>query len=191
MIAKGVAATTKDIKNICNTTAKTSRQKLTSAMNMAYLQVSSGAFSPDQVVENAVSQLVKEGLDWIDYKSGTHRHLDTSIRQALRTSINQTALKCQDQNFEALGGNLVEVSSHLGARPSHSQWQGKIYWRKEQYKNYSNFEEATGYGTITGLGGVNCRHSFFPYFPGLSTKSFEHYSQKENEELYNLQQKAN
>lgn len=188
LIAKGVAATTKDIKNICNTTAKTSRQKLTSAMNMAYLQVSSGAFSPDQVVENAVSQLVKEGLDWIDYKSGTHRHLDTSIRQALRTSINQTALKCQDQNFEALGGNLVEVSSHLGARPSHSQWQGKIYWRKEQYKNYSNFEEATGYGTITGLGGVNCRHSFFPYFPGLSTKSFEHYSQKENEELYNLQQ---
>lgn len=188
LIAKGIAATTKDIKNICRTTAQTSRQKLTGAMNTAYLQVSSGAFSPEQAVENAVSKLVKEGLDWIDYKSGTHRHIDSSIRQALRTSINQTALKCQDQNFEALGGNLVEVSSYLGARPSHSQWQGKIYWRKEKYKNYSNFEETTGYGKIDGLGGINCRHSYFPYFPGLSTKSFEHYSKKENEELYDLQQ---
>lgn len=188
LISKGIAATTKDIKNICQTTAQTSRKQLTSAMNMAYLQVSSGAFSPDQAVENAVLKLMKEGLDWIDYKSGTHRHLDSSIRQALRTSINQTALKCQDQNFEALGGNLVEVSSHLGARPSHAQWQGKIYWRKEKYKNYSNFEESTGYGKIDGLGGVNCRHSYFPYFPGLSTKSFEHYSKKENEELYDLQQ---
>lgn len=188
LISKGIAATTKDIKNICQTTAQTSRKQLTSAMNMAYLQVSSGAFSPDQAIENAVLKLMKEGLDWIDYKSGTHRHLDSSIRQALRTSINQTALKCQDQNFEALGGNLVEVSSHLGARPSHAQWQGKIYWRKEKYKNYSNFEESTGYGKIDGLGGVNCRHSYFPYFPGLSTKSFEHYSKKENEELYDLQQ---
>lgn len=33
-------------------------------------------------------------------------------------------------------------------------------------KQYENFYRVTGYGTAGGLGGVNCRHSFYPYFEG-------------------------
>ena len=33
-------------------------------------------------------------------------------------------------------------------------------------KRYENFYKATGYGTVEGLGGANCRHSFYPYFEG-------------------------
>jgi len=33
-------------------------------------------------------------------------------------------------------------------------------------KRYENFYKATGYGTVEGLGGPNCRHSFYPYFEG-------------------------
>lgn len=35
-------------------------------------------------------------------------------------------------------------------------------------KDYPDFVESTGYGTAEGLGGIYCRHSFFPFFPGIS-----------------------
>lgn len=188
LIERGISASTDEISNICKTTAMTAQNKLLSTLNIAYMQTSSGAFSADVAVDEAINNLAKEGLTWIDYKSGVHRRLDTTIRTAVRTAANQTAAKCQEKNMDDLGANLVEVTSHLGARPDHALWQGKIYYRKEPHGNYSNFYEATGYGSVSGLCGVNCRHSFYPYFSGISTKTFEHYKSKENLELYDKQQ---
>lgn len=188
LITEGLIATSNDLTNICNTTLKTSQEKLTGALNNVYLQVSSGAFTMDQAVDNVVTQLSKEGLGVIEYKIGIRRQLDTAVRTAVRSSINKTACKAQEQNLDDFECNLVEVTSHLGARPEHALWQGKIYWRLYKYKDYSNFIEATHYGQGDGLGGWNCRHSFYPFFEGISEKTFEHYKSKENNELYELQQ---
>lgn len=35
-------------------------------------------------------------------------------------------------------------------------------------QEYPDFVESTGYGTGEGLCGWNCRHSFFPFYPGVS-----------------------
>lgn len=188
LILSGIANTNGEIRNICKTAAKTARNLLSKELDFAYLSVQSGAFSAQDAVKLAVSRLAKQGITWVDYESGIRRRVDTTVRMALRSGVNQTACRCQDKNFDDMGGNLVEVTSHMGARPSHAIWQGKIYWRKESYKNYQNFEEATGYGTGAGLGGWNCRHSFYPFFEGLSSKSFEHYRKSENEEQYQLEQ---
>ena len=32
-----------------------------------------------------------------------------------------------------------------------------------------HFIETTGYGLVDGLHGANCRHSYSPYYPGIST----------------------
>lgn len=188
IILQGIASTTGEIKNICKTSAATAQNLFVNYLDQVYLSVSSGAFSQQEAVKAAVNDLSKRGIHWIDYRSGAHRRLDTAVRTALRSGVNQTACRCQDKNFELMGGNLVEVTSHMGARPAHAEWQGKIYWRKEKYKNYRNFEETTGYGKGDGLGGWNCRHSFYPYFEGLSNKSFEHYHLSENKERYELDQ---
>ncbi len=187
-ILKGIKATNGEIHNICKTTAITAKRMLANAMDQAYLGIQSGAFSQQEAIKFAIEKISKKGLEWIDYKSGTHRRVDSAIRNAVRTGVNQTACRCQEKNFDEMGGNLVEVSSHMGARPSHALWQGKIYWWKKKHKNYSNFEHATGYGTGAGLGGWNCRHSFYPYFEGLSEKAFEPYRKGENKERYELEQ---
>ncbi len=187
-ILKGINATNGEIRNICKTTAKTAKNLLADAMDQAYLGIQSGAFSQQEATRFAIEKIASKGIEWIDYKSGTHRRVDSAIRNAVRTGVNQTACRCQEKNFDEMGGNLVEVTSHLGARPSHAEWQGKIYWWKKPYKNYSNFEQATGYGTGEGLGGWNCRHSFFPYFEGLSVKAFEPYRKGENDVQYELDQ---
>lgn len=46
--------------------------------------------------------------------------------------------------------------------------------------DYPDFVESTGYGSGEGLGGYNCRHSFFPYFPGISEPAYT------NEQLNNI-----
>lgn len=188
IINSGIKALNSELGNICKTTAKSYQDAFIQASNEAYLAIQSGAFSYDQAITNVVKKLSKNGLGVIEYRSGAKRRLDGAIRNAVRTAVNQTACKCQDKNFFDMGGNLVEVTSHVGARPTHAMWQGQIYWRKEKYKNYKNFEQTTGYGTGDGLGGWNCRHSFYPYFEGLSTPSFEKYNLKENEDYYNLTQ---
>ncbi len=188
LIVEGINALSGELSNICNTTAITAQKTLTNTLNQVYLQVSSGAFTMDQSVDTAINQLANDGLGVIEYKSGAKRRLCTAVRTAIRSSVNQTACKCQELNMDELGCNLVETTSHLGARPQHAEWQGKIYWRNQPYKNYKNFKEATRYGYGDGLGGWNCRHSFYPFFPGISEKTFEHYKSKENSELYELQQ---
>lgn len=187
-ILKGIDSTNGELRNICKSMASASNKVYGDALDMAYLSVKSGAFSQADAIKNTVTKIAKQGITWIDYNSGAHRRPDSAIRNAVRTGVNQTACRCQDKNFNDMGGNLVEASSHMGARPEHAIWQGKIYWRKTQYKNYRNFELSTGYGSGAGLGGWGCRHSFFPYFEGLSSKSFEHYRLSDNKEIYELEQ---
>lgn len=187
-ILKGTNAAKGEIKNLCKTTAQLGTNKFIELLDKAYLQASSGAFSYDMAISNVINELAANGLGMIEYPTGTRRRIDTVARTAVRTAVNQSALKCQEDVMDEMDVNLVETSSHLGARPSHAEWQGRIFWRLKPYGNYENFKEATGYGTGAGLGGWNCRHSFYPYFPGLSERTYQHYRKKENEEVYQLEQ---
>ena len=187
-ILKGTNVAKGEIKNLCKTTAQLGTNKFIELLDKAYLQASSGAFSYDMAISNVINDLAANGLGMIEYPTGTRRRIDTVARTAVRTAVNQSALKCQEDVMDEMDVNLVETSSHLGARPSHAEWQGRIFWRLKPYGNYENFKEATGYGTGAGLGGWNCRHSFYPYFPGLSERTYQHYRKKENEEVYQLEQ---
>jgi len=93
-----------------------------------------------------------------------------------------------------MGCELVETTSHAGARPTHAEWQGKVFCIKGHHKSYGDFYRETGYGEGDGLCGWNCYHSFFPYFEGLSLKTFVRdpsmeYLGKENDQMYEEQQK--
>jgi hypothetical protein len=71
-----------------------------------------------------------------------------------------------------LGHDLVFTSAHMGARPEHEVWQGKAFSlsgaKVKDGVYYPDFYQATGYGTVTGLLGVNCKHSWGPYIAGIS-----------------------
>ena len=61
------------------------------------------------------------------------------------------------------------MSAHAGARPEHAEWQGKVYtYSGTPSRKYPDFKDSTGYGTVTGLKGVNCTHNFYPYWEGAS-----------------------
>ena len=133
----------------------------------------------------AIKELSSKGIESITYPSGHVDHLDVAVRRAVLTGVNQTALKLQEARADEMGCDLVEVTAHAGARTgigiaNHAGWQGKIYSRSGTHSKYPDFQEKTGYGSGAGLGGWNCRHSFFPFFEGISEPA---YTEKELEEL--------
>lgn len=188
-ILKGTNVLKGELKNLTRTTAKMAQDTYIKSLDKAYLQVASGAYSYTQACNNVIKDLINQGIGTITYESGAHRSIESAVRLAVRTSVNQNALACEmDMLNEIEDANLVETSSHLGARPSHTVWQGKVFWLKEKVEGYDNFYEATKYGTGEGLGGYNCKHSFYPYFEEFGQTYFP-VDEKENAELYEQTQK--
>lgn len=124
-----------------------------------------------------------------DYASKHRNRADVALRRVLRTEANQTSARITDDWLDTLDIDLVETSAHMGARPEHFVWQGKVFSRSGA-KGYPDFVLSTGYGTVTGLCGANCRHSYGPYFEEAGqTEWGVNVDDKENERIYDLNQK--
>ncbi|MEL7609732.1 MAG: phage minor capsid protein [Bacillota bacterium] len=192
-IIKSAVDNTRSYFNLINTTALQSAQDgFLSIVNQVYLETSAGITDYNTAMRKAVRNLADQGITGADYISAAGRHtrnqIDVAVRRAIVTSTSQTAGQMQIQRAREWDSNLVEVSSHMGARPSHAVWQGRIYSIEGSTAEYPNLAAVTGYGTVTGLCGANCRHVFYPFFEGLSTQRNKPYDLEENEQVYKRSQ---
>lgn len=160
-----------DIRNLTLTNGVTAMGKYEQAVNDAYMKLQSGAFTYTQAIRDAIKKAADDG-NYVQYNSGHRDQLDVAIRRSVLTGLNQTAGKLTELYGKDMGCEYYETSAHAGARPSHSVWQGRVFKINGSEPDYPNFYEETGYGTGKGLCGWNCRHSFYPFFPGLSVRAY-------------------
>lgn len=137
-----------------------------------------GAIDYNTAIKNTVQEMTKSGLRMIDYASGKSFRIESAVRTALMTGVNQIAAKISDENAEKLGTEYFEVSAHGTARPSHQVWQGRVYKKEE-------LESVCELGKVDGLCGANCRHSYYPFIPGVSVRKYtdeqlEEWANREN-----------
>lgn len=147
-------------------------------LDNACMDIVTGVFDYNSVLRKVVTQLTNSGLRKIDYASGYASRVEVAARRAVMTGLTQISGKLAEYNAEKLGTEYFEVEWHAGARPTHAVWQGRV-WTKEQL--YS----VCGLGTVTGLCGANCYHTYYPFFPGISVRNWsdewlEKQSRKEN-----------
>lgn len=173
LINAGLSKTEGTFRNLTSTTAEAALYQFEAALDTAYMDITSGAFTYQEAVRGAIKTLAREGLDAVRYSSGHTDKMDVAIRRAVLTGINQTCAKLSEARADEMGCDLVETTAHPGARPSHAVWQGKVFSRSGNSRTYPSFS-LTGYGTGAGLCGWNCRHSFYPYFEGLSKTAYSH-----------------
>lgn len=131
------------------------------------------------VMERGVTRLANSGLETIDYISGTKTTIDAALRRHIVSQANQARNRLLMQRMDEWEWDLVFVDAHFGARPSHAEWQGKVYSRSGRSTEYPSLVESTGYGTVTGLCGANCYHYMTPYVPGYSELPDMDYSEQE------------
>lgn len=180
-------ATLGEWTNFTQTTAIAAQQTFIRVCDNAYHQAMSGMLSLNQAVSEAVEKLIQDGV-YVDYPSGHRDTIETATSRAVRTGISQATAHIQDARLEEMGHDLVLVSSHLGARPEHFRWQGKVYSRFGKDPNYPGLVEATEYGSVTGLCGAGCRHNYGPWFPRMGNP-FESFDDEANQKRYELEQR--
>lgn len=134
-------------------------------LDAAMLDIHSGAFNYQTVLMRTINDMTKSGVRWIEYESGRHDRIDVAARRAVMTGFRQVQGKINEQVADQLGTDSYEVTYHVGARPTHQPWQGKV-WTMQQLKNIC------GLGTAAGLHGPNCYHDYTAFISGISVRTY-------------------
>lgn len=133
-------------------------------LDAAMLDIHSGAFDYQTVLKRTIQTMTNSGLRWIDYDSGWHNRVDVAARRAVMTGFRQIQGKINEQVAVELHTDTYEVSCHVGARPTHQPWQGRVWTMQELI-------DVCGLGTVTGLHGANCYHDYRA-FPSGSIRTY-------------------
>lgn len=186
---------------LINTRAlESARQAYMDIINTAYIEVSGGIYDFNTSLRRSLQKMAANGFTGATY-SRNGKIIKYSIEAAVRrdtvTAVHQLSNRVSYDLCGDMGADYVEISAHLGARVSadnpianHAGWQGKVFKLNGSDAEYGNLKENTGYpGDILGLGGVNCRHRMFPFFPGISEPNPNQYDEEENRRAYALSQR--
>ena len=162
-------------------------------MNAGAAAVVSGNEGLHEATRRTIHRLARDGIAGFTDKAGRQWTPEAYVKMDLRTTMANTARAAQDARCDAYGISLIEVSSHMGARPKCAPYQGRVFSRDgsrgiTEDLNGEKIEyiplSETSYGEPDGLFGINCGHQQYPFIPGLSMKSYYPYPEEENAERY-------
>lgn len=185
ILNQGMNETNNTLKNLTNTIAFQTQQIYVDMVDEAYMQVVSGGFDYQSVINKTCQKLANKGITLKD-RLGRNVQLEVAVRRNILSGIHQTANKINRDIEKNLGCNGYEVTAHMGARPSHAEAQGQQYaWYEEDalkyniglWKNVEHLWEE-----------YNCRHTYFGIILGISEAV---YTNKELDEYKNATVKLN
>lgn len=184
---------TNDIMDLIQTKAlEGAKEGYKQILNKAYVETASGVYTYTEAIKRATNELAEKGIQAAHYSDGRSISIEAVVRRDVVTRMNKLVGDISIQRAKEMETNLVYVDQHLGARirnkymkhdyEAHAEWQGKKYMLEGSSNKYPNFYEATGYGEMLGLKGINCYHDFSPTWEWEKIKDL--IDPKKNEEEY-------
>ena len=140
-------------------------------LNQAVIDITSGTYARSEVMRRVVKDIGDKGLEYIEYSSGRNFSVEAAVKMNLVSSVNRLSAEISLKNAEEMDQDLMELTAHAGARPTHQEWQGQIVSLSGN-PDYLSLNDI-GYGSAEGFMGVNCRHNWYPYFPGKSKRFWD------------------
>lgn len=135
-----------------------------SYLDRACMDIVTGSFSYNTVLRRVVKEMTASGIRSVDYASGWSNRVTVATRRAVMTGVHQLSAKINEKVAKDLGTKDYEITWHAGARPDH-WWGGKVY-------SYEDLVRICGLGTVTGLCGANCYHSYYAFVKGVSVRTY-------------------
>lgn len=161
----------------------TKKQEYLSILNKTTGEAITGAISRQQALRQTIIEFNNKGIPAFVDKLGREWSPEGYLNMDIRTTTSNVAHEAQFSRMDDYGSDLIEVSSHSGARPKCAKYQGKVYSRNGKTKGYPKFS-TTSFGLPDGLLGINCGHMIYPYFKGISTQRFFPENNAENDKKY-------
>ena len=141
-----------------------------------------GSESRGQAIRSVLREFNETGIPAFVDKRGRKWTPEAYVSMTLRSTAGNVATESMMARMEDLGLNLIQVSSHSGARPKCAKDQGKIFDRN----NGSGYVEdingkkiryypwsSSSYGEPDGLFGINCGHHGLPFIPYVSRERWQ------------------
>ena len=145
--------------------------------------------SSRQAIAEACSEWSQQGLKALTDNAGRTWTTEAYAQMVVRTNTTSTATETQFARMSELGEDLVEISSHLGARPKCEPYQGRIFSLSGKSDKYpwlydpSITEWGCTVGEIDGLFGGICRHEMYVYNEGTE-QTYHPQNKERNESAY-------
>lgn len=179
----------KNVFNLVNTTMlDQSQQVYLNILNETTGKVLAGTKTPRQALAETAMRWAEHGVPALVDKAGRTWSTEGYVSMVTRSMSNNVANEMQLARMEEYGADLIEISSHMGARPKCAKYQGKIFSKSGSSRKYPALS-STSYGEPDGLKGINCRHVFYPYIEGFSKKVYDPYPLRENKKAYEESQR--
>lgn len=169
------------------------RQGTLDVMGKGAAKAVSGQMSLQEATRKTIRELAQKGIPAFVDKRGREWSPEAYVMMDMRSTLGNTARAAQDARCDEYGINLIELSSHLGARPKCAIDQGKIYSRDgtsgvttDGAGNKIHFTpfSQTSYGQPDGILGINCGHIQYPFASGINFQRYFPYPKEENDERY-------
>lgn len=169
---------------------KSARNAYLDVVEEAYLKTSMGTHSYQEAIRESINELSNKGITTLTYKATDENgnvmgiknyDIEGAVRREVLTASRQLSNNISMEVANELECEYIYLSEHLQCRPNHFDWQGTVIKRKDLIK-------VTDYGSITGLGGINCRHYFEPYFGDARNDELKHFNKQECINAYKLSQ---
>lgn len=179
---------------VINRTAElANKQEYIDSLNKATGKVVTGIEARQSAMRECIGEMTQKGIPAFVDKNGRNWTPEAYTNMCIRSTVGSVAKETQFSLMDEYGLDLVEVSSHSGARPLCAKDQGKIFNRNggggyttdldgKRIKFYS--WRSSSYGKPAGLLGINCGHQLYPFLPGISVQTYFPYDEKENAEQY-------
>lgn len=179
---------------VINRTAElANKQEYIDSLNKATGKVVTGIEARQSAMRECIGEMTQKGIPAFVDKNGRNWTPEAYTNMCIRSTVGSVAKETQFSLMDEYGLDLVEVSSHSGARPLCAKDQGKIFNRNggggyttdldgKRIKFYS--WRSSSYGKPAGLLGINCGHQIYPFLPGISVQTYFPYDEKENAEQY-------
>lgn len=175
--------------NLVNTTMlDQSRQAYLDIINSTTGEVLAGVSTPNQALRKTVRKWSEVGTPALIRKDGARLSSEAYVNMVMRSTSNNVANEMNLTRMDEYGVDLIEISSHAGARELCYPYQGNVYSKSGNSEKYPSLS-STSYGHPAGIAGINCGHVFMPFIDGISKKTYKKVDPEVNDRQYENSQK--
>ncbi|WP_347979491.1 phage minor capsid protein [Lactococcus formosensis] len=193
-----------DLNNYVNQTLLTTNYGYGSALSKLYTDIinktvaafNTGIFTFEEALERTVRQWAQQGIKSTFIDKGGHTwSIERYVRTVLKSTMGNTYNELRTSRMSEYGVNTVVVTSHMGSRLACSRIQGHVVDLRQNVPNNAEYKSVydpywrADYGEAGGHRGVNCRHAWIPFIPGVNTNNQPIFNKAENDKVAALQKR--
>lgn len=188
-----------DIDNYVNQTlvtttygTGTAQRAYQNTVNRTSALFNTGIYSMEQSLERSITELAQGGIkSALTDKRGYQWSLEGYVRSSLKSTLSNTYNELRTSRMAEYGVYTVLVTSLAGARDQCELIQGNVVDLRDptdippdsEYKSIYDPYWGAEYGTPQGTRGINCRHLFLPFVPGVNTNNQPKYDAELNKRV--------